>query len=58
MLWLHYPINSRKDFFSPITLNNPIKTCFSNKEYTIKIQTSMTQIKNSSFPIKKDFFKR
>ena len=33
-------------FCSPITFNNPIKACFSNKKYTVVIQTRPTQIMN------------
>ena len=31
----------------PITLNNPIKACFSNYEYTVSNQTHTKQIGNS-----------
>ena len=43
----------------PITFNNPIKACFSNKKYHLRIQKHTTQILNSIFlidkPVLQDF---
>ena len=36
----------------PITLNNPLKVCFSNKKYTITTQTRPTQIIKVYFLLK------
>ena len=35
----------------PITINIPIKVCFSNKKYNVSIKTSMTYIGKSIFLI-------
>ena len=35
----------KKHICKPITFNNPIKACFSNKKYTVSIQTQTKQIK-------------
>ena len=43
-------------FCIPITFNNPLKACFSNKKYLITIQTRPTQIVISIFLIEKPGF--
>ena len=35
----------------PIAFNDPINSCFSNKKYSVKIQTRNTHILNSVFLI-------
>ena len=50
----------RKDiinvFCIPITFNNPIKVCISNKKYPITNQTRQTQIVKVYFVLKNRFF--
>ena len=46
-----------KYFCLPITFNNPLKACFSNKKYLNTIPTQPTQIILSIFRIKKTGFK-
>ena len=41
--------------FMPITFNNPLKVCFSNKKYPIAIQTSPTQIVKVYFLLENRF---
>ena len=41
----------------PITSNNPVKVCFSNKKYAITIQTHPTQIVKVYFLLKTRFLK-
>ena len=36
-------------FYKPITSSNPFEACFSNKKYTVLIQTRFTQIENKVF---------
>ena len=45
-----------KFFCIPITFNNPIKACFSNKKYRITIQARLIQIVKIIFLIEKTSF--
>ena len=45
----------QKIFCIPITFNNPLKVCFSNKKYPITIQTRPTQIVKVYFLLKDGF---
>ena len=45
--------NERIFFYKPITYNNPLKACFSNKKYLITIKTHKTQIEISTFLVVK-----
>ena len=42
----------KKHICIQITFNNPLKVCFSNKNYTIKTQTRPTQIVKVYFLLK------
>ena len=44
-------------FCIPITFNNPLNVCFSNKKYTITIQTRPTQIVKLFKPVFNGFLK-
>ena len=45
------------NFCIPITFNNPLKVCFSNKKYTITTQTRPTQIVKVYFLVKNQVLK-
>ena len=40
----------------PITFNNPLKACLSNKKYSITIQTRPTQLVKVYLSFKNQFF--
>ena len=48
-------LNGIQDFCIPIFFNNPLKATFSNKNYTIAIQTHPTQIVEVYFSFKTGF---
>ena len=67
--YFFHPINSRFDYivllshinmtlvYISLTFNNPLKVCFSNKNYLITIQTHPTLIVKSIILIEKPIFK-
>ena len=48
-------IENQFELCIPITFNNPLKSCFSNNKYHIKIQARPTQIVKVYFLLKKRF---
>ena len=54
-IYIHFWIKIYDIFCIPITFNNALDVCFSNKKYPITIKTRQTQIVKVYFLLKNQF---